>query len=133
MQTVEWLRFLIGATLIVVGLLTFLIEIYGVFRFKYVLNRMHAAAMGDTVGLGAAIVGLIVMNGLDFTGIKLLLVVVFLWCASPVSSHLIAQLEATTNPDSPEYQEQTLEDIQIREEAGSEGTKEEGKEETANA
>lgn len=71
----------------------------GVFRFKYVLNRMHAAAMGDTLGIGFALVGLILMSGFTFTSVKLLLVIVFLWFASPVSSHLIARLEVTTNED----------------------------------
>lgn len=130
MIALEWLRFFVGAALIIVGLLTFLTEIYGVFRFKYVLNRMHAAAMGDTVGLGAAIVGLIVMNGLDFTSVKLLLVVVFLWCASPVSSHLIAQLEATTNPENEEYCEMTLQELE-KEEPAEAGSAE--KEESGNA
>ena len=130
MIALEWLRFFVGAALIIVGLLTFLTEIYGVFRFKYVLNRMHAAAMGDTGGLGAAIVGLIVMNGLDFTSVKLLLVVVFLWCASPVPSHLIAQLDATTNPQNEEYCEMTLQELE-KEEPAEDGRAE--KEESGNA
>ena len=50
----------------------------GVFRFKYVLNRMHAAAMGDTLGIGFALAGLILMSGFTFTSVKLLLVIVFL-------------------------------------------------------
>ena len=77
----------------------FLVEMIGVFRFKYVLNRMHAAAMGDTLGIGFALAGLILMSGFTFTSVKLLLVIVFLWFASPVSSHLIARLEVTTNED----------------------------------
>ena len=39
------------------------------------------------------------MSGFTFTSVKLLLVIVFLWFASPVSSHLIARLEVTTNED----------------------------------
>lgn len=111
----EWIRFIIGAILIVVGIITFLIELCGVFRFRYVLNRMHAAAMGDTLGLAAVIMGLIVMNGLDFTSVKLFLVIVFLWCASPVSSHLIAQLEATINPETKEYESSDLSALDIQE------------------
>ena len=95
----EWVRFLAGAALLAAGLVIFVIEIIGVFRFKYVLNRMHAAAMGDTLGIGLALLGLIVMNGFDFTSLKLFLVIVFLWFSSPVSSHLIARLEVTTNEE----------------------------------
>lgn len=100
----EWIRFIGGASLIVLGLIIFFIEISGVFRFKYVLNRMHAAAMGDTLGLSACIAGLMLMNGLNFTTVKLLCIIVFLWLASPVASHLIAKLEVTTSPDSTEYE-----------------------------
>ena len=99
MATFEWVRFLVGAGLLLFGLGIFLIEIIGVFRFRYVLNRMHAAAMGDTLGIGFSLMGLIVMSGWNFTSLKLLLVVVFLWFSSPTSSHLIARLEVTTNED----------------------------------
>lgn len=99
MAVIEWIRFLAGAVCLLCGLGIFLVEMIGVFRFKYVLNRMHAAAMGDTLGIGFALAGLILMSGFTFTSVKLLLVIVFLWFASPVSSHLIARLEVTTNED----------------------------------
>ena len=99
----EWARFLVGGALLAAGLVTFVIEIIGVFRFKYVLNRMHAAAMGDTLGIGLALLGLIVMNGFDFTSLKLFLVIVFLWFSSPVSSHLIARLEVTVNEEKDKH------------------------------
>jgi len=83
----------------VLGLLIFLIQMIGVFRFKYVLNRMHAAAMGDTLGIGCCLLGLIVMKGFSPTSFKLLLVIIFLWFSSPVSSHLIARLEVTTDEE----------------------------------
>ena len=98
MAVIEWIRFIVGAVLLLISLLIFLVQMIGVFRFKYVLNRMHAAAMGDTLGIGISLVGLMVLSGLNFTTLKLALVVVFLWCSSPVSSHLIARLEVATNP-----------------------------------
>lgn len=103
MAVIKWLQFLIGAAFLLAGLGIFLAEMVGVFRFKYVLNRMHAAAMGDTLGIGLALVGLIIMSGINFTSAKLLLVIVFLWFASPVSSHLIARLEVTTNEDEEQH------------------------------
>ena len=66
---------------------------------SYVLNRMHAAAMGDTLGIGFSFLGLMIMSGWNFTTLKLFLVILFLWFSSPVSSHLIARLEVTTNED----------------------------------
>ena len=44
-----------------------------------------------------------VFSGLNFTTLKMALIVVFLWCASPVSSHLIARLEVSTNDRLKKY------------------------------
>lgn len=93
----EWIRLLLGAAFLLMGAAIFLLEMIGVFRFRYVLNRMHAAAMGDTFGIGCSLIGLMIINGWNFTSLKLFLVVVFLWFSSPVSSHLIARLEVTTD------------------------------------
>lgn len=113
MVVFEWVRFLAGAVFLLLGLGIFLIEIIGVFRFKYVLNRMHAAAMGDTLGIGFSLMGLILMSGWNFTSLKLLLVVVFLWFSSPTSSHLIARLEVTTNEDEEKnYREISLRNLE---------------------
>lgn len=95
----EWIRFLAGAVLLLIGLGIFVIEMIGVFRFRYALNRMHAAAMGDTLGIGSCLLGLIVMCGWNFTSLKLFLIILFLWLSSPTSSHLIARLEVTTDEE----------------------------------
>ena len=108
----EWIRFIIGASLIVFGLVVFMAELYGVYHYKYVLNRMHAAAMGDTLGVSSVILGLIVINGPDFTSVKLLMVIIFLSCASPVSSHLIAQLEAVIAPETKQYARMSLKEAE---------------------
>ena len=99
MEVIEWIRFLLGALLMLCGLGIFVIEMVGVFRFKYALNRMHAAAMGDTLGIACSLLGLIIMNGFNFTSLKLFCVIVFLWFSSPTSSHLIARLEVATNEE----------------------------------
>ena len=113
MAAIEWIRFLIGAAFLLFGLGIFAIEMIGVYRFKYVLNRMHAAAMGDTLGIGFSLAGLIIMSGLNFTSLKLFFVIVFLWFSSPVSSHLIARLEVTTNEDTQKhYREMPLKELE---------------------
>ena len=110
MAVLEWVRFLAGAVLMLCGLGIFVIEMIGVFRFKYILNRMHAAAIGDTLGIGFSLLGLILMSGWNFTSLKLMFVIVFLWFASPVSSHLISRLEVTTDEEQElHYKEITLE------------------------
>lgn len=97
MEILEWLRLIVGGALLLSGLIIFLIELYGVFHLKYVLNRMHAAAMGDTLGISFSLVGLMIFSGFNFTTLKMMLIVIFLWLASPVSSHLLARLEVVTN------------------------------------
>lgn len=99
----EWVRFIVGAVILCIGLITFALEVFGVYRFHFVLNRMHAAAMGDTLGIGISLIGLIIFSGFNFTSLKMFLVVVFLWFASPVSSHLIARLEVTTDEELEQY------------------------------
>lgn len=103
MGTFEIIRFIIGSIFMLVGLGLFVVEIYGVFHFKYVLNRMHAAAMGDTLGISMSLLGLMIFSGWNFTTLKMALVIIFLWLASPVSSHLIARLEVTTNEELKEH------------------------------
>lgn len=118
MAVIEWIRFLVGAGFLLFGLGIFAIEMIGVFRFKYVLNRMHAAAMGDTLGIGFSMVGLIIMSGFNFTSLKLLFVVVFLWFSSPASSHLIARLEVTIDEeDEKHYRIVKLKDLEAEMEA----------------
>lgn len=97
MQILNWVRFVLGTGLLLVGLGIFVLQLFGVFKFKYVLNRMHSAAMGDTLGIGACLLGLIILSGFNVTSLKMGMIIVFLWLASPVSSHLISRLEVVTN------------------------------------
>ena len=97
MGIIEWVRFIVGTVVLLCGLFIFIVEIFGIFHMKYVLNRMHAAAMGDTLGISISLIGLMIFSGFNFTTLKMILIVAFLWLASPVSSHLIARLEVSTN------------------------------------
>mgnify|MGYP001120879912 CR=1 FL=1 len=97
MGVFEWLRLVAGSVFLLIGLVIFFTEIFGVFHFRYVLNRMHATAMGDTLGISSCMIGLMIFSGWNYTTLKLLLIVVFLWLASPVSSHVLARLEVATN------------------------------------
>lgn len=93
----DCVRLILGCSFLICGLVIFFTEIFGVFHFQYVLNRMHATAMGDTLGIASCMIGLIIFSGFNFTSLKLLLIVIFLWFASPVSSHVLARLEVATN------------------------------------
>ena len=104
-------RWILTAAFMVLGLFVCCVGVYGVFKLKYAANRMHAAALNDTMGISLCLVGLAISAPDVFTALKILLVVVFLWLASPVASHLLCRLEVETNEQRGEYMnvhEQTL-------------------------
>ncbi len=98
-MTTEWIRFAAAASLLILGLVFEILAVFGVNRFRRALNRMHAAAMGDTLGILFVLLGLIVMRGFSMDSLKLFLVVAFFWTASPVSGHMISRLEAMTDEE----------------------------------
>ena len=93
------IRFVLCAGLTGVGLFCLLSGVVGVFRFKYALSRIHAAALLDTVGITLMLLGVIVATGFTVASAKMLVVIAFLWLTSPVSGHLIGRLEITINDE----------------------------------
>ena len=79
------------------GVFSMIMAVVGLFRFKFVLNRMHTAATADTFGLLLTMIGLIIWKGIGFEALKMLIIIVFFWISGPVSSHLIARMEVSTN------------------------------------
>lgn len=103
MEMLNLIRLIAGLLFLSLGILTFVFEIIGVFKFKYILNRMHFAGTGDTLGLALTIIGSVIICGINFTSLKLVLVLILFWFASPVSSHLIARLVMDTDEKIDEH------------------------------
>lgn len=101
-------KFVLSAGFILGGLFMFITAMIGVNRYKHALNRMHPAAIGDTLGILLVIVGLVIWRGFSFVSMKLLICVLFFWLASPVASHMIAQLEVETDDNMGELLEETI-------------------------
>lgn len=95
----EIIRLILMIFFIATGLFIFGIATYGLFKFDYILNRVHVAAKCDTLASLLIIIGLMIYSGLNITTLKLGLVVVFLWLSNPVGTHLIGQTEVITNKD----------------------------------
>lgn len=95
----EMVRLILSAACLFLGLMIFVFATIGVNKFKHALNRMHAAALGDTLGILFMIAGLVIWRGFSFVSVKLLFVVIFFWLASPVAGHMISRLEAETDDD----------------------------------
>lgn len=100
---IAWIRFVLTAALVIPGLIVCCIGVYGMFRFDYAANRMHAAALIDTMGIALCVAGLAISAPDIFSALKLLLVAVFWWVSSPVSSHLLCRLEIVTDEQRDEY------------------------------
>jgi len=97
-------RAIIGAAFLLLGAITFVISVVGVFRFRYVLNRLHASAIADTLGTMLTVIGLIVLRGFSFASVKLIIIVIALWVTGPVCTNRIAEAEVNTDG---EYKKQS--------------------------
>ncbi len=95
----EWIRFFITAALLLLGMLSFISAVIGVYRFGFVMNRMHAAGIGDTLGLLCVVSAMAVAGGLNMDTLKLLFLIFFMWFTSPVSTHFLGQVEYYTNKE----------------------------------
>ena len=93
----DWIRFVLTSGCVLCGLFLLFTGVVGQYRFHYVLNRMHAASMGDSMGLGLVLLSLCVGNTDGWLIAKYLLVVLFVWLTSPTAGHLIARLEIATD------------------------------------
>jgi len=99
----DWIRFLLTAVFMLSGLSVCCIAVYGIFRFEYAANRMHAAAMLDTLGIALCMGGIAISAPDIFSALKCVLVIVFWWLSSPVSSHMLCRLEIITDEQRDDY------------------------------
>ncbi len=80
-----------GNALLLVGSLAVLVGGIGILRMPDVYTRLHAASVTDTLGAGAVLLGLCLHAEPGIHLAKLLLILLFLWMTSPVSSHVLAK------------------------------------------
>lgn len=96
---IDTLRFVFSALCTLGGLFVLISGVLGLYRFRYSMSRLHAAALFDTMGILLMLLGVMVGYGFSVATLKMLVVIAFLWLTSPVASHLIARLEVTINDD----------------------------------
>ena len=56
------IRDICGLIMLFGGLFVFIVCTIGIFRFSYVLDMMHAAATGDTLGILLSVIGIILLS-----------------------------------------------------------------------
>ena len=94
----EVLRFLLAALFITSGLILFGVATMGLYRLKYVLNRIHASAKCDTLAGVLILIGVCIISGFSFTTLKIIVIGIFIWLTNPVSIFMISRAEVNTNP-----------------------------------
>ena len=95
---IEWIRFALCAALIICGIVILSIATYGVFKFKFALNRIHSASMMDTLALILFVLAFAVYRGFTPVTVKVILVLCFQWFTSPIATHMLAKAEYKTDP-----------------------------------
>ncbi len=105
----EGIRFGASAFLMALGVATIGVSIFGVFRFRFVLNRMHCAAIIDTLGSLLFLAGLMAASPEPVYFWKLVVIIVFLWIGSPIASHLVCRMELRTDRDALKHMEHSAE------------------------
>ena len=98
MIVLQTIRFILVAALLIAGLFCFASAVIGAWKFGFLLNRLHAAGIGDSLGLLCIVTSMILYTGIGMEMGKLLVIVGFQWITSPVSSHFLSQIEYYTNP-----------------------------------
>ena len=86
----EVLLDILSGILLAAGSFFILVGAIGLIRLPDVFARMHGAGVTDTLGAALFIGGLMLQSGLSLISVKLLLILVFFFFASPTSSYALA-------------------------------------------
>ena len=82
---------IVGVLFVLLGIFVFAVAVLGLYRFHYTLNRMHAAALADTLGTALVMIGLMIL-GLDIFHILILFLIIslnFMETAAAVMTKLL--------------------------------------------
>ena len=86
----EMLWDILSGALLAAGSFFILTGSLGLVRMPSLYTRMHAASLVDTLGAGLFIGGLMIQGGLTLITVKLLMMLVFVFFASPTASYALA-------------------------------------------
>ena len=98
-EIVSWICIGIGSVFLLIGAI-------GLLRLGDIFARIHAAGLIDTMGLGFLILGMCTYSGFTLVTAKLLIIAIFMFFASPVSTHALskAALDGNISPEVDEDQ-----------------------------
>ena len=76
---------------IMVGSLSIIVGLLGVYRMPDFFTRLHAASVIDTLGAMLILSGLIMHHGLSMISLKLFLILIFILITTPTAAHALAK------------------------------------------
>ena len=74
-------------SVLITAMVCFTAAVLGANRFGFIMNRVHAGGVGDTLGLFLIALSIILGDGFHMGELKLCFIIIFMWFTSPVSSH----------------------------------------------
>jgi multicomponent Na+:H+ antiporter subunit G len=83
-DALSWLCLVAGGVFCVVGAI-------GLLRMPDFYTRMHAASVIETLGAGLVLLGLVLQAGFTLVAVKLLVVGMLIFFASPTATHALAR------------------------------------------
>ena len=86
----------IAGTLILLGGAFGVIGALGLLRMPDILTRMHASTKIGTLSCGLVVAGAAVHFGDGSTGVRAVLIILFLLLTAPIAAHLIGRAAVTT-------------------------------------
>ena len=82
---------LVSSVFILVGSLSIIVGLLGVYRMPDFFTRLHAASIIDTLGAMLMLFGLIMHHGISIVSVKLFLILVFILITTPTAAHALAK------------------------------------------
>ena len=83
------IRCVAAAIFIIGGLFFMTAAVIGVLRFPDFFSRLHSIGLGQSLGLSLCCIGLFIYQGVNITGGKILLVMIFYLVTGPVGTHIV--------------------------------------------
>ncbi len=83
-DAISWACLVAGGAFAVIGAI-------GLVRMPSLFTRMHAASVTDTLGAGLILLGLAVQAGFTLIAVKLAILGLLIFFASPVATHALAK------------------------------------------
>lgn len=86
-------RDLVAVVLLGLGVISYGVAALGQFLSRNAYNRLHAAAIANTITTVTVVAAVVVEKQISNAGIKALMIGLVFWVASPIVSHVTARSE----------------------------------------